>query len=92
MSLSTNSTREAFVSIPAEPWPKLVIHEFIDSPELGTEANSIVIRDVSATLGSASIPIVGYIDEDCGYGEMEPLVSDADTDIMATPEFLENLT
>jgi hypothetical protein len=32
-----------------------------------------------------------HVDEDCGYDEAEQLGSDADTEIMATPEFWEKL-
>ncbi|KAJ5277590.1 hypothetical protein N7534_003659 [Penicillium rubens] len=93
MSSFTNNAREAFVSIPDErsDWPTLVIHELTDSSELGTEANPIVIGDDPAPLGSASNPIVIHVDEDCGYDEAEQLGSDADTEIMATPEFWEIL-
>ncbi|CAG8046257.1 unnamed protein product [Penicillium nalgiovense] len=93
MSSFTNNAREAFVSIPDErsDWPTLVIHELIDSPELGTEANPIVIGDDPAPLGSASNPIVIHVDENCGYYEAEQLGSDADTEVMATPEFWEKL-
>ncbi|CAG8206107.1 unnamed protein product, partial [Penicillium nalgiovense] len=80
-------------SIPDEPsdWPPLAKRELIDSPESGTEANPIVIGDDPAPLGSASNPIVIHVDEDCGYNEAEQLGSDADTEIMATPEFWEKL-
>jgi hypothetical protein len=50
-----------------------------------------VIGDDPAPLGSASNPIVIHVDEDCGYDEAEQLGSDADTEIMATPEFWEIL-
>ncbi|EKV04138.1 hypothetical protein PDIP_88570 [Penicillium digitatum Pd1] len=81
------------VSIPDErsDWPILVIYELIDSSELGTEANPIVIGDDPAPFGSASNPIVIHVDEDCGHDEAEQLGSDADTEIMATPEFWEKL-
>ncbi|OQD78027.1 hypothetical protein PENANT_c097G09795 [Penicillium antarcticum] len=93
MSSFTNNVHEAIVSIPDErsDWPTLVIHELIDAPESGTEANPIVIGDDPAPLGSASNPIVIYVDEDCGYDEAEQLGSDADTEVMATPEFWEKL-
>ena len=68
-----------------------MIHELIDSSELGNEANPIVIGDDLGPLGSASNPIVIHVDEDCGYDEAEHLGSDADTEIMATPEFWEIL-
>ncbi|KAJ5202315.1 hypothetical protein N7449_004394, partial [Penicillium cf. viridicatum] len=65
-------------SIPDErsDWPTLAIHELIDSPKLGTEANPIVIGDDPAPLGSASNPIVIHIDKDCGYNKAEQLSSD----------------
>ncbi|EKV19134.1 hypothetical protein PDIG_06310 [Penicillium digitatum PHI26] len=93
MSSFTNNAREAFVSIPNErsDWPILAIYELIDSSELGTEANPIVIGDDPTPFGSASNPIVIHIDEDCGHKEAEQLGSDADTEIMATPEFWEIL-
>ena len=50
-----------------------------------------MIGDDPAPLGSASNPIVIHVDEDCGYNEAEQLGSDADTEIMATPEFWEKL-
>lgn len=68
----------------------MVIREFIDSPESGTEANPIVIRDDPAPLDSASNHIVIHVDEDCGYDETEQPGSVADTEIMPTPEFREN--
>lgn len=50
-----------------------------------------MIRDDPAPLDSASNPIVIRVDEDCGYDEMEQPGSVADSEIMATPEFWENL-
>lgn len=50
-----------------------------------------MIGDDPAPLGSASNPIVIHVDEDYGYDEAEQLGSDADTKIMATPEFWEKL-
>ncbi|QQK39487.1 hypothetical protein Pdw03_2341 [Penicillium digitatum] len=93
ISSFTNNAREAFALIADEPsdWPTLVIHELIDSPEPGTEANPIVIGDNPAPLGSASNPIVIHVDEDCGYDEAEQPGSDADTEIIAPPEFWEKL-
>ncbi|KAJ5608570.1 hypothetical protein N7537_005189 [Penicillium hordei] len=75
----------------SKEWPAVVIHEFIDSPESGIEANPIVIRDDPTPLDSASNHIVIHVDEDCGYDETEQPGSIADTKIMATPEFWENL-
>jgi hypothetical protein len=82
-------------SIPKErsDLPTLVIHTPVDSLKLGTKANPIVIKDDLAPLGSASNPIVIYVDEEhCGHDKAEELDSDVDTEIMATPEFWENLT
>ncbi|GIK06063.1 hypothetical protein Aspvir_010181 [Aspergillus viridinutans] len=61
-------------------------------PELGTYANPIVIGDDLAPLGSASNPIVIQVDEGWCREEPDQLGSDADTEIMATPEFWETLT
>lgn len=69
----------------------MVIREFIDSLELGTEANLIIIRDDLAPLDSVSNHIVIYVDEDCGYDETEQPGSVADTEIMPILEFWENL-
>lgn len=69
----------------------MVIREFIDSPESGTEANPIVIRDDPAPLDLASNHIVIHVDENCGYDETEQPGSVADTEIIAIPEFWENL-
>ncbi|KAJ5474089.1 hypothetical protein N7475_003655 [Penicillium sp. IBT 31633x] len=82
---------EVSISDKRSDWPTLVIHELIDSSELGTEANPIVIEDDYAPLGSTSNPIVIHVDEDCGHDEAEQLGSDADTEIMTTPEFWEIL-
>ncbi|KAJ5159854.1 uncharacterized protein N7482_006858 [Penicillium canariense] len=60
--------------------------------ELGTYANPIVIEDHLAPLGSASNPIVIQVDEGWCRDEPDQLVSDADTEIMATPEFWGTLT
>lgn len=54
----------------------MVVRGSIVSPELGTEANPIVI----------------HIDEDWCHDETDLLGSDADTEILATPEFWETLT
>lgn len=63
----------------------------MNPPELGTEANPIVIRDGPAPLGSASNPIVIHVDEDWCHGETGQLLSDGDTEIITTPEFWQNL-
>ncbi|KAJ5364558.1 uncharacterized protein N7496_010271 [Penicillium cataractarum] len=56
-------------------WPEVVVRDSIVSPELGIQADPIVIRVDLAPLGSASNPIVIHVDEE----------------IMATPEFWETL-
>jgi hypothetical protein len=65
----------------------VVVCDSIVAPELGTYANPIVIVDDLAPLGSASNPIVIYVDEGWCRDELDQLDSDADTVIMATPEF-----
>ncbi|KAJ5409952.1 uncharacterized protein N7487_004311 [Penicillium crustosum] len=89
------SERRFLVASPAaskpSEWPAVVIREFIDSLESGTEANLIIIRDDLAPLDSASNHIVIHVDEDCGYDETEQPGSVADTEIMPTLEFWENL-
>ncbi|OKP09487.1 hypothetical protein PENSUB_5165 [Penicillium subrubescens] len=62
------------------------------APGLGTYANPIVIGDDLAPLGSASNPIVIQVDEGWCQDEPDQLGSDADTEIMATPEFWGTLT
>jgi hypothetical protein len=69
----------------------VVIRDSTISPELGTQANPIVIRDGLAPLGSASNPIEIYVDEDWCCDKIDQGVSDADTEVMATPEFWEAL-
>ena len=80
-------------SIPTEPceWPEVVVRDSKSHPGLGTEANSIVIGDGSAPLGSAFNPIVIDVDEGWCRGEAGEPDSDADTEIMTTPEFWDNL-
>lgn len=51
-----------------------------------------MISDDPAPLGSASNPIVIHIDEHWCRGETDQLSSDAETEIMATPEFWEAWT
>lgn len=82
---------EATIADEPSDWPTLVIHELVDSPEPGTKANPIAIGDELAPLGSDSNAIVIHVDEDCGRDKAEQLDSDADTEIMATSEFWENL-
>lgn len=69
----------------------MVIREFTDSPESGTEANPIVIRHDSAPLDSASNHIVIHVNEDCAYDETEQPGSVADAETMPSPELWENL-
>jgi hypothetical protein len=57
--------------------------------ELGTQSNPIFVDDDLAPLGSAINPIVIY--EDWYHDETDLLDYDADTEIMTTPEFWENL-
>lgn len=63
-----NSYCEA--SIPTKPWewPEVVVRDSKSHPELGTEANPIVIGDESALLCSAFRPIVIDVDEGSCYG------------------------
>ena len=58
---------------------------------LGTQANPIVIGDSLAPLGSASNPVVIYINEDWCYDKTDRCDSDADTEVMAIPEFWDAL-
>ncbi|KAJ5489166.1 hypothetical protein N7539_004056 [Penicillium diatomitis] len=57
----------------------------------GTQANPILIGDDLAPLGSASNPIVIHVNEGWYGDEPDRLGSDADTEIIATPEFWETL-
>lgn len=65
MTSSTEDEHETFTSIPTWPceWPEVVVRDSIVAPELGTQANPIVIGDDPAPLGSASNPIVIHVDE-----------------------------
>jgi hypothetical protein len=65
----------------------VVVYDSIVAPNLGTQAYPIVISDDPAPLGSASNPIVIHVDEDWCRDKIDQLGSDADTEIMATPEF-----
>jgi hypothetical protein len=69
----------------------VIVRNPIVSPELGTQAYPIVIGDDLAPLGSASNPIVIHVDENWYSDEPDQLGSDADTEIMATPDFWETL-
>ncbi|KAJ5990343.1 hypothetical protein N7522_010550 [Penicillium canescens] len=59
------------------------VREFVDSSDLGTEANPIVIEDDPAPLGSESNPIVIHVDEHRSYSETEQLSSDGDTETIS---------
>jgi hypothetical protein len=69
----------------------VVIRDSIGFPELGTQANPIVIRDGLTPLGSASNPIVIHVDEDWYYNKIDRCGSNTNTKVMATPEFWEAL-
>lgn len=69
----------------------MVVRDSIVAPKLGTQANPIVIDD-PAPLGSPSNPIVIHVDESLCRNERDQLGSDAETEIMATPEFWGTLT
>lgn len=69
----------------------MVVRDSIVTPKIGTQANPIVIDD-PALLGLPSNPIVIYINEGLCRDKRDQLGSDADTEIMATPEFWETLT
>lgn len=73
-------------------WPEVVVCDSMVAAELGTYANPIVIGDDLAPLGSASNPIVIQVDGGWCRDEPNQLGSDADTEIMATPEFWGTLT
>ncbi|OGE47593.1 hypothetical protein PENARI_c040G09683 [Penicillium arizonense] len=81
------------VSSSAVTWnlPTFVMREIIDFPKLGTEANPIVVSDDAGPLGSASNPIIINFDNDCGHHVPWEYHSDGDTEVVATPDFLENL-
>jgi hypothetical protein len=70
----------------------VVVRESIVAPKLGTQAYPIVIGDDPAPSGSASNPIVIHVDEGWCRDETDQLGSDANTEIMATPEFWGTLT
>lgn len=80
-------------SVPTEPWewPEVVVRDPKSHTELGIQANPIVIGDEPAPLGSASNPIVINVDEGWCHSEAGQPDSDADTEIMTTPEFWEKL-
>lgn len=70
----------------------MVVRDSIVSNDLGgTQVNPPVIGDDVAPLGSASNPIPINVDRDWCYDGTDRLGSDADTAIMATPEFWETL-
>jgi hypothetical protein len=61
-------------------------------PELGTFANPILIEDESALPDSASNSNMIQVEEDWLRDEPDHLDSDADNEIMTTPEFYGSLT
>lgn len=69
----------------------MVVRDSIVSPELGTQANPIVIGDDLAPLGSASNPIVIYVGECSCRNGTDQVGFDADTEIMTTLECWETL-
>jgi hypothetical protein len=73
-------------------WPEVVVRDSIVAHELGTQANPIVIGDDLAPLGSASNSIVIQVDEGWCHDDPDQLGSDADTEVMATPQFWGTLT
>lgn len=73
-------------------WSEVVVYDSLARPELGTQTNPILIADDLAPLGSASNPIVIQVDEGWCRDDSDQRDSDADTVIMATPEFWGTLT
>jgi hypothetical protein len=73
-------------------WPEVVVCDALARPELGTQANPILITDDSAPLGSASNPILIQVDEGWCRDDSDQRGSDADTVIMTTPEFWGTMT
>ncbi|KAI3123917.1 hypothetical protein CBS147326_8489 [Penicillium roqueforti] len=73
MESSGNNTNEAFAFRLGS----------IDSSDLGTKANTIVIEDDPAPLGSQSNPVVIHVEEELSYFKTEQLNSDDDTEIIA---------
>jgi hypothetical protein len=61
-------------------------------PELGTFANPILIEDEPALPNSASNSNMIQVEEDWLRDEPEHFDSDAETEIMTTPEFYGSLT
>jgi hypothetical protein len=86
MSSSTEKAHD-----PCE-WPEVVVCDALSRPELGTQANPILITDDSAPLGSASNPILIQVDEGWCRDDSDQRGSDANTVIMTTPEFWGTLT
>ncbi|KAJ5370036.1 uncharacterized protein N7496_006128 [Penicillium cataractarum] len=70
----------------------MVLYDSKVVPELGTFANPILIEDDFALLDSSSDPNVIKVDEGWRCDEPDHLDSDADTEIMTTPEFWGSLT
>jgi hypothetical protein len=61
----------------------VAIREFVDSLDLGTEANPIIIEDNPTPLGSESNPIIIHIEEYCSYSKTKRLSSNRDTEIIS---------
>lgn len=72
--------------------PEVVIYDSLARPESGTQANPILIADDLAPLGLASNPIVIQVNEGQCRDNSDQRSSDADTVIIATPDFWEALT
>jgi hypothetical protein len=70
----------------------VVVCDSIVTPELGTYPNPIVNADDLAPLGSASNPIVIHVNEGWCRDKPDQLDSDANTKVIATPEFWGTLT
>lgn len=65
----------------------MVVYDSIVTLGLGTYANPIVIGDDLTPLGSASNPIIIQVNESWCQDKPDQRSSDADTEIIATPEF-----
>ncbi|KAJ5374509.1 hypothetical protein N7517_006515 [Penicillium concentricum] len=89
MTSFKEKAHELLASIPTGPceWPKVVVCDSIVSSKLGMQANPIGFGDDLALLSSASNPTVIHVDEGWCRDETNQLSSDADTEIMAIPEF-----
>lgn len=70
----------------------MVWHNTKVAPELGTFANPILIEGNLSPLDSASDPNMTRVDDGRCQDEPDQLGSNADTEIMTTPEFWGSLT